>query len=210
VIPIFLYGRDGARGLMFAEFYRRVLDICEEHRGAGRASAFAFILHDSRSPEVSKVLADVAYWRALDAIAGHALSVFAIHSMVLNGRGPYESPEERNAGGGARLVLARHFDLPEIRFPALLFFQVDGGQVSASLFVELRQPTVEASYLEIRALLELAAQAVIGEGREKEEGPAEAFSRIEKAIRGREQGELIRRGLKAAIAVAEYLRLVFA
>jgi hypothetical protein len=153
--PIILSGSEkGYYGL--DEFRGAFQSICRSHRAEGRALAFAFILYDFEHPEIRKVLADSAYWDALDRISGKYLTVFSFHL-------PPRKPERTHNGvrasvqspfSDANRFVERTFKvkLPESR-PLLLFFQVHDDKVSEPYFYVLKGGFIEDVFHEIRDAL---------------------------------------------------------
>lgn len=186
MIPVFLHEAVGTRGCTFAEFEERVLQICEQHQREQRACAFAFIINDARSPHLEQVLRDSAYWTALDAISGKALTVFSVFAGTLRREDAF-APEDhaadmRRIEQGTRRVLDSHFGLTELTFPSVLFFQVDDGKVSASRLVKLKARGLLQAYLELEGLLQLAAQAVSDSIGKPIRDPGDAYSRLDRAL----------------------------
>jgi hypothetical protein len=161
MIPIFEEGRDGPIGYTFPDFRRRFLDICAEHLRLGRALLFAFLLFDVDTPEIAKVLRDPDYWRALDKISGHYLTVFTLLTHeprpqprhrgmeFLVGAGPASDP-----GAKLRLILSDYFGIEApVALPAVILFQVAQEKVSWFSLVKLHAASIESSFTEIRDLL---------------------------------------------------------
>lgn len=213
MIPVFIHDVQGTRGLAFRDFESRVVQICEEHQQSGRACAFAFLLHDARSPELGKVLADPAYWASLDAISGNALTVFSIFNGAL--RRDEGFPPEDHATHLAQVrrstehVLDAYFGEVARHFPSLLFFQVREGAVTGSRLVVLRARGVEAAYEEVAEVLTLAADSLRDSiGRYVGE-PRDAFDRIDRALTTRAVISVAKDVTGAARAVLPWLRALF-
>src|SRR5688572_4767631 len=147
MISVYLFGPARAQGYQFKDFQSTVLRICDEHQRERRACAFAFILHDSTQPEVSRALQDREYWTSLNAISGHDLTVFAVHVMHLRDAGQLDIEEYASKasqiGARTRTVLQVTFGLEDVTFPALLFFQVEDGAVLGTRLVSLRAKTMD-------------------------------------------------------------------
>lgn len=154
MIPIWEQIPSTAVGHSLADLNRRFMEICAEHREANRAQAFAFLLVDVDTPEFNKMLRDRDYWSALNAIAGRFLSVFTLMVQPSRTTGPKHLR-------GLRETMARYFPLQEeVRFPALMLFQVSGEQVSEYTLVQLHSTGVESAYQELRDLLQGIAEAL--------------------------------------------------
>lgn len=214
MIPVFLHGVEGSRGLLFEDFEARVVQICEEHQHAGRACAFALLLHDARSPDLGKVLADPGYWAALDAISGRALSVFSIFNGTLRrvtGFPPEDHSEfMQNLKASTDRVLDAYFGDLGKQFPSLLFFQVHEGAVVSSRLIALRAHGVEAAYKEVAEILTAAADAVRDSIGKYVSEPRDAFARIDRALTARAVLSVGKDMAGAAKAVLPWLRALFA
>lgn len=213
MIPIFLHDVAGTRGLGFSEFESRVLQICEEHQQARRACAFAFVLQDASTPHVGKVLDDPGYWAALDAISGHALTVFSIFTGTL--RLTDDFPPERHAADlgnvrrGTKRVLDLYFDVTEPHFPSVLFFQVRDGSVSGSRLVKLKERRIEAAYGELSDLLKIAADAVRDSVGKPIRDPDAAFDNLDRALTGRALKDAGKGVLQGVSAIQPWLEGLF-
>lgn len=114
------------------ELFDVITSRAQAHRESCKAKSFCFILSDQRTPGVEKMLYDEDYWQALNSISGDCLTVF--HFWVnknehLNAKGgvqvlfqmsPLELDEIRS-----RNTVDTHFNLNNVRLPALIFFNVD-------------------------------------------------------------------------------------
>lgn len=135
----------GPRGYESADFERRFLEICDEHRSHGRALAFVFLWYDFRKPQILKVLRDGDYWRALDHISGSYLTTFSIRAAepaddyVIEQKGMDGITGVHDPGRKYQLLLRSYFPISgRLALPALLFFQVHQGEVVACGLWELR------------------------------------------------------------------------
>ena len=220
MIPIFETTPHGGTGYHYEEFRDRFLSICEEHQQDGRALAFAFLLFDSDSPELHKLLADSDYWRALDHLSGRYLSVFTFV-------GPPQFPSQLSppfsTGGlrltagymtavnvdndpGARLraLLYRYFGTSDqIAFPSVLFFQVEGDDVSRTALAQLTAEGVEPAFSELRALLREVVDALGKSGKEGHTSRDAAFDAVVARLAKRKRIRLLSATGKIAKNVIE-------
>ena len=117
-----------------------MIHICNQHRKKNRALAFAFILYDFENPHLWKILNDREYWLALNRISGEYLTVFSLNykekrwprsgytHMLLN------VPVNFNPSIGTNELIEKYFGKTiQMRYPAILFFQVDNEKVIDSL-----------------------------------------------------------------------------
>ncbi len=213
MIPVFIHDVQGSRGLSFKDFESSVLQICEEHQQSGRACAFAFLLHDARTPDLGKVLADPAYWASLDAISGSALTVFSIFNGALR-RDEGFLPEDHathlaQIRRSTEHVLDAYFGQVARNFPSLLFFQVREGAVIGSRLVVLRARGVEATYKEVAEVLTIAANALRDSIGKYVGEPQDAFDRVDRALTTRAVLSIAKEVSGAAKAVLPWLRALF-
>lgn len=203
---------EGPQSYSFERFEDEFLKICNEHISQGRATLFAFLLYDLRTPQIEKILEDRSYWGALNAVAGPYLTVFAFHRDA-----PPAAPMvERRwlhsitpaSSEFASVILQRYFSLDgDYAAPSLLFFQVDDNGVSDSFFAKIRSEKVEDAYLEIRNVLEGAASMV------KHVGSAVAdrhrlFDLIEREIKGRNIASQLIRAAKKVSSLKDVVGLL--
>lgn len=219
MIPIISHGLAGERSYNYSEFEKHFLKICEDHREERRALAFAFILHDLRSPQISKALRDEDYWKALNEISGEYLSVFSFHREQprptrrkrRRSKSDYMnymtviSAEEFEDG---RSILERYFELEHnIKLPAILFFQVSNAEIIGSRIVQLTNPTIEGSFLEIKEIISTAAYAVSQVTKENYRNDYVIFQLIEDDLSDRGIRVIMSAVIKKAKSIKELLSL---
>ena len=78
MVPIHTYKDGRIVDIESGELYDNILTVCNEHKLANRALAFAFILYNYKNPQIYKILADLDYWRAMNETSGNYLSIFYI------------------------------------------------------------------------------------------------------------------------------------
>ena len=154
---IFLNSNNEALDL--DSFEEKMIQICNEHRKEDRALAFAFILYDFENPHVLKILNDRDYWLALNAISGKYLTIFSLnynekkwqqwedsrHIEMTTNISTIQNPSE-----GAKVLIEKYFGNVEIRYPAILFFQVDNKSVIDSLLIDLKEEYIQLAFLELK------------------------------------------------------------
>ncbi len=80
MVPLKIFHDGRIHDIKTADFSNGIIELCEKHRKDKRALAFAFIIYDFCNPHITKVLDDVDYWNALDAVSGKFLSIYYIPS----------------------------------------------------------------------------------------------------------------------------------
>ncbi len=204
----------------FQYFKDNLIGICNKFRDQNRALAFAFILHDFKSPQIKKVLEDQDYWTALHEISGLYLTVFTFHYK--------EKPRPKNTGILNTLISVPIFGPPEneidnimikyfdnkqkINYPAILFFQVDQSKVIDTMLIGLKGEHIEISFLEIKKYFESAVEALSRIDLQNKDNHKEIFDCLELQIRNFQSMMLIQRMTRKAgniIGVASSIQGLF-
>jgi hypothetical protein len=190
MIPIRYENNKNLEELTSEELYGKILKICKEHHAEKRALAFAFILFDFHNPQISKVLSDFKYWKALDVLSGKFLSVFHLHTneeFFAEDLARFNGVEMRNLYRmdfeSVKLERIKHFISPqsEIKIPSILFFQTDGTMVVDYYVIELREETIEASFIEIKNYIKAAVDSL--KKVDSEYNKQTVFNLIEKSVK---------------------------
>lgn len=160
----------------FNSFRDKMIEICNQHRNENRALAFAFILYDFHNPHLRKVLEDNAYWLALNEISGKYLTVFSLNytkerqksrrpvrrrprrnneieflTLINTSQSPAESSNE---------LIQKYFGTIEVKYPSILFFQVDNDTVTDTLLIQLDEETIEQGFLELKSYIQSAVETL--------------------------------------------------
>src|SRR5205814_7794305 len=99
-----------------------ILNLCEQHRQEGRALAFTFIFYNQKHAQVARVLDEMHFYRALDAISGRWLTVFFVDSRPQAARSSnydFEADFSHEAMRSIQEAFGVAWDSSK---PALLFF----------------------------------------------------------------------------------------
>jgi hypothetical protein len=170
MVPIYLNGRN--EDYSFQSFHENMIKICNEHINDGRALAFAFILYDFTNESLVKALQNKVNWKALHELSGKYLTVFSIHTkgrqrvrannpasdnrftQYMTTISSYESPKESE-----NLLLKKYFK-SDVKFPAILFFQVDKLKVIDSVIFELEAQGEDNIYYEMKNYIIAAVKAL--------------------------------------------------
>jgi hypothetical protein len=152
-------------GLTAREFREQFLEICERHRQENRALAFAFLLYRLEDAPVIKTLQDEVYWNALDEMAGRFITVYVFYSPVKRPKAdddPWRQKSREEASASAALeLLQQHFSVDRnLELPCMLFFQVKKKEVVDSYVVPLSHSNIEATFSELRDILDASRRAV--------------------------------------------------
>jgi hypothetical protein len=206
MFPIYLHGPKGATGCSYEEISSQLSNICE-NRGSGQALAFAFILYDYESPHISKVLADLDYWNALDKLSGKSLTVFSFHVREQKQYSRTTKIWHRLAGRRpdaltkANSALMKYFG-QTFEMPALLFFQVLDSKLIGSYLVKLTSKRVEDAFNEITTILKTAVDSISQVTEENRRNAREIFG----LIKGDVRSYRIKRKLKSLYQWVSFLR----
>ncbi len=209
MFSIYLHGPGGATGYSDEEVSKQLSDICER-RGSGRAMAFAFILYDYQSPQISKILADLDYWKALDQLSGECLTVFSFcvkeekqSQRTINIK--HRLSEERTeALTKANIVLNKYFG-QTFKMPALLFFQVQDAELIKSYLVRISSKKVEDAFNEIAAVLKTAVDSISQVTEENRTNAREIFGLIESELSRKILFDKIRKPIKTIFELLQLL-----
>ena len=194
MVPIHTYKNGQVIDIRTGELYDNIVEICNEHRLTNRALAFAFILYNSKNPQIYKILQDEDYWRALDQTSGRYLTVFYI-SQPDNYFGQdlteSEGKEERGLHGlmtYERLVplLKPYFQLDEkIELPAVLFFQEHNGLLTDYFLLDLDENKLEESFWELQQYVQTAVDNLEKITEENYKNSSEIFKQLKSGIDGK-------------------------
>lgn len=184
--PIYIEKVRTGEGITVENFVKTFKEICSTHHKEGRASSFAFIIHDFTNPEITKVLDDKNYFNALDEISGNNLTIFYLHLSD-------EKNKKVQFLGKERLVkdltkemndfLVQEFELErEISTPAILFFQIKDKQINDFFFCSVKERTIEKAFLEIENLIKRSVSVIKQISPENRENYPEIFTLIKNEI----------------------------
>ena len=209
------------RGSSYEQFEKEFLHICNEHRNDNRALVFAFLLYDFENYQIAKILDDPHYWISLNTISGDFLTVFSLHykaedmkkkmiEMLQRKMGQLSNkefnmiPANGNPSLETNKLIKKYFgDDINIKYPSVLFFQVQNSNVSDYRLIQLDQREIEASFLELKKYIEVAAKALQDVNRENKDNVNEIFSLVDQSVAGIRLGIQIKKGIKTVTSVAE-------
>lgn len=209
------------RGSSYEQFEKEFLNICNEHRNDNRALVFAFLLYDFENYQIAKILDDPHYWISLNTISGDFLTVFSLHykaedmkkkimEMMQRKMGQPSNkefnmiPTNGNPSLETNKLIKKYFgnDI-NVKYPSVLFFQVQNFNVSDYRLIQLDQREIEASFLELKKYIEVAAKALQDVNRENKDNVNEIFSLVDQSVAGIRLGIQIKKGIKTVTSVAE-------
>jgi hypothetical protein len=192
MVPIKFQDQNELLGLSPKDLQSKIIEICEGHHSENKALAFAFILFDFDSPQVSKVLSDFKYWKALDMISGNYLSIFHLHTKeelfaedLRRFDGTVFKGLQNLGIGPSVLAKLKFFIEPgeDVRTPSILFFQTDGKFVSDYYVVELKEEKVENSFIEIKTYIKAAVDSISNVTAENRGNRQPIFKLIESGLK---------------------------
>lgn len=209
------------RGSSYEQFEKEFLNICNQHRNDKNALVFAFLLYDFENYQIAKILDDPHYWISLNAISGNYLTVFSLHykaedikqkimEMMQNRmnrsaeKGFGMIPTDVNPSLETNRLIKKYFgDEIIVKYPSVLFFQVQNSNVSDYRLIQLDQREIEAAFLELKKYIEVAAKALHEVNRENKHNVKEIFSLVDQSVAGIRQGIQIKKGIKTITSVTE-------
>jgi len=204
-----IYHNSRDEGHDFLSFKDKMIQICNQHRVDNRALAFAFILYDFENPQLWKILNDTEYWMALNEISGKYLTVFSLNYrekqkvkkhrrsefkgfQFLTNISTKDSPSE-----GTNELIKKYFgDDIEVKYPAVLFFQVDKESVIDSLLFELKEEMIEPAFLELKEYIKSSVNALKQISSENMGNIKEIFDCLERDVESTKSVRKIKRVLK--------------
>lgn len=194
----------------FHSFYENFLEICNGHKDQDRALAFAFILYDFESPQLLKVLRDTDYWRSLNQKSGNYLTVFSIHyKEKVKVRGSHSFSPKSGGNNFSKLdrssnqLVRKYFGEINIKYPAILFFQVDKENVTDALLIELDEKKIESAFLELKEYIDSAVQALESILPEYRKNHQEIFNNLDLNVRSTKTIKRIKRFSRVAKSIIE-------
>lgn len=193
----------------FESFKEQMLNICAKHKADGRAQAFAFILFDFTNPHISKIINDRDYWLAFDEISGEYLTVFTLHykdknmadkDFDIRKRVFYRLTNvttDKNPSKCLEEIVKQYFgENYELKFPAVLFFQVNDNRVSDSLLIELKEEAIEPAFMELRDYIKSAVKAIKSMDPVDSKNSTAVFDTLESSVKSTKWLKSIKRVIK--------------
>ena len=90
-----------------------------------------------------------------------------------------------------------------VKYPSVLFFQVQNSNVSDYRLIQLDQKEIEASFLELKKYIEVAAKALQEVNRENKNNVNEIFNLVDESVAGIRLGIQIEKGIKTVTSITE-------
>lgn len=208
-----IYHNSNDEGHSFQSFKEEMIQICNQHRIEKRALAFAFILYDFENPQLWKVLNDNVYWLSLNEISGEYITVFSLNykehkkpvqrKRQSHGFGGFEFltniPTNLNPSKGTNELISKYFgDEIQVKYPAVLFFQVDNENIIDSLLIELKEERIEPAFLELKDYLESSVEALKQISPENRGNIKEIFDCLERNVESTQSVKKVKRIFKNA------------
>ncbi|HUU44095.1 MAG TPA: hypothetical protein VM118_00045 [Acidobacteriota bacterium] len=168
---------------------KALLEKAHTHAAEGHALVFAILLYDERTPGTRKALRDRDYVDALHRVSGDRVVVFIIRDGIsrsskkdVNQDSYTPSAASLNQSfSGLLLELCKQ--RIDLRYPALLIFQVQNMEVSEFLIAEMGGgETAEEFFLKAKKYVERLTYAVSAVSPENFENGQEIFALAEGEI----------------------------
>jgi hypothetical protein len=197
MIPIKFQTESELQDIKPEELQNIILEICQSHHKENKALAFAFIFFDFDNPQISKVLSDINYWKALNKISGKFLSVFHLHTsedffaedLKKFNDNDLMTKNLYNTGiSPSKIAKLKHFIEPteSIKTPSILFFQTNGTVILDSFIVELKEEKTEESFLEIKDYIKSAVDSLLKVTPENKDNRQPIFDLIESNVQSKQ------------------------
>lgn len=222
--PIYINTED--KGSSYNFFEEDFLKICNSHRDEDRALMFAFILYDFENPHIAKILNDHDYWLSLNSISGEYLTVFSLHykpedmkqrikeviRSKIKGKTSkemFQIPTLHNPSKDTNKLIKKYFgDDIVVKYPSVLFFQVDKNHVINHRFIQLDENRLEESFFELKNYIKVAVESLKGVLGENKNNYLELFNLVDSSIVGIKQTIQIKNGIKKVTSIAELVSTV--
>jgi hypothetical protein len=184
--PIYIDRLSTGVGISVENFVKSFKKICSTHQKEGKASSFAFIIHDFKNPEITNALSNTNYFNALDEISGSNLTIFYLHLETEKNKKVIFLGEERFVRDltiEMNRFLVQEFKLEEtISTPVILFFQIKNKEIIDFFFCSLRERTTEQAFLEIENIVQKSVSVIKQITTENKENYPEIFTLIKNEI----------------------------
>jgi len=216
-----VYINSEDKGSSYYHFEEDFLNICNSHREEDRALMFAFILYDFENSQISKILNDADYWLSLNSISGEYLTVFSLHykpedmkkrfqeMMQAKMRGEtskemFQIPTIQNPSKDTNKLIRKYFgDDIVIKYPSVLFFQVDKESVINHRFIQLDENSLENAFIELKNYIKVAGESLEKVLRENKNNYPELFNLVDSSVTGTRRSIKILKGLRKVTSIAE-------
>jgi hypothetical protein len=160
--PVYLNSSD--EQYSFETFSKHFIEICNQHQKDEKALVFAFILYDLQDAHITKILNDKAYWTSLHNTSGHYLTVFTLNCLETEDKSSMTEyitaiNDYRNPSESADKLLKEYFgDKVKVKYPSVLFFQVNEHEIMDFTLVELDEQKIEESFIELKNYIKKVVQ----------------------------------------------------
>lgn len=221
-----VYINSEDKGSSYYQFEEDFLKICNAHRKEDRALMFAFILYDFENHQISKILNDPDYWLSLNSISGKYLTVFSLHykpedmkkriqeMMQAKMRSEtskemFQIPTLQNPSKDINKLIRKYFgeDIV-IKYPSVLFFQVDKEKVINHRIVQLDETNLENAFIELKKYIKVAAQSLDKVLIEYKNNFTELFNLVDSSVSGTRTSIRIQKGLKKVTSITEFVSTI--
>ena len=194
-----------------------ILKTCQEHKVAGRALVFAFIISDLDDPQISKILRDDDYVNALHKISGHYMTIFFLNDSYVDRRiSKAKLSNQMRIELGVQKVNAPPIVSPKflaknlinrenLPSPSILFFQVIDNNMSDYSIAQLRQDEVEKGFIEMKIIIKKAVGSLSEVEDAYKHNSEEIFNLLKAEIESSESWKLLKRRYKQLISIKDFV-----
>ncbi|WP_375418191.1 hypothetical protein, partial [uncultured Hymenobacter sp.] len=160
-----------------------------------------------------------SYWLSLDATSGEYLTVFSFHYKPklryrgkghANTSGDYETKYLTNISSfnspdyESNDIVKKYFGQEiEVKYPAILFFQVQNNQVIDYTMIELEENMIEQSFLELQQYISAAVNVLKNIDEENRNNSKEIFHLVNLRVGDMRSRRTARKALRRITSVAE-------
>lgn len=221
------------KGFDEEDFKNYLLGICRQHKNAGRALAFAFIVYDFDDNTIPQIIENEKYWTSLDKISGHYLSVFYVNTQnsyyKRRQREIYqeELAKKRRASEKGYFqemlpifmkntpleksieFLKKEFQLEDkIKNPFVLFFQTDGEDILDCFVIMLKEEKLEDAFLELKTQIKNAVDSLAKVTTDNFKNHQEIFNLIKAGVKGGNFTNFVKTKIIAKIGIGSIISFI--
>lgn len=215
--PVFLNSNNEQHN--FQSFSERFIKICNEHLRDKRALVFAFILYDIENAQIRSVMNNRYYWDSLNHISGKYLTVFTLNykpvqRVTSNSRIITERPltqyitqinDYHNPSQTANRLIDMYFgnDI-RIKYPSVIFFQVNDENIIDYTIVELDELEIEQSFIELQNYIAKVVKEMKYITEDNRGNLQEIFNNTESIVQSERWKNIAVRRIRKVIPIARF------
>lgn len=215
--PVFLNSNNEQHN--FQSFSQRFIEICNDHIREKRALVFAFVLYDIENAQIRSVLNNSFYWDSLHHISGKYLTVFTLNYKPVRrvraiSRITTDTPliqyitqvnDYHNPSQTANRLIEQYFgEGINIKYPSVIFFQVNLENIIDYTIVELNEIEIEKSFHELQNYIAKVVKEMKYITEENKGNLQQIFNNTESIVKSEEWKNIAVRRIQKIIPIARF------